>query len=321
VTEPLDGSPEGMLIRFVRGWVAQLEVAKIRERTVRGRRAKVLSGRITPGAKYLYGYTTDRDRRTRAIQPEHAQVVASIFEWVDQGIGLREIMRGLNLDAVSPPSLGHFTYRDGRVPRWGRVTLWRIIREPAYKGEAFGLRRGSRKPKPDQVTGRRSKWRQVEYRDQADWIAMPEGNTPPIVTPELWERVQRRLTTNTGETSHDAERPYLLRGLIACAVCGKKMRSNLEHGRTTYRCSSRETASGACGGKRTPGDEVEAEVWLALTSLWCKPAVMLDGLLNAGPAARPPRVLAMPGACYVHRVDWHRRRPCARSYFTIVTSA
>jgi len=44
VTEPLDGSLEGQLIRFIRGYAAKVEHTKIIERTQRGRRARARSG-------------------------------------------------------------------------------------------------------------------------------------------------------------------------------------------------------------------------------------------------------------------------------------
>src|SRR5215207_3978398 len=46
VTEPLDGSPEGQLIRYVRGYAAKVEHLKIRERSMRGKRARVESGKL-----------------------------------------------------------------------------------------------------------------------------------------------------------------------------------------------------------------------------------------------------------------------------------
>jgi hypothetical protein len=49
--------------------------------------------------------------------------------------------------------------------------------------------------------------------------------------------------------------------MIVCGVCGKRMNANPERGRRTYRCSSRDTASGACGSARVPGDDVETWVW------------------------------------------------------------
>src|SRR5919199_1554104 len=56
VTEPLDNSPEGQLIRFVRGYAAKVEHEKIRERSIRGRRTRVENGRPLPGQRPRYGY-------------------------------------------------------------------------------------------------------------------------------------------------------------------------------------------------------------------------------------------------------------------------
>jgi site-specific DNA recombinase len=46
VTEPLDSSPEGQLLTFVRGWAAQLEREKIKDRTIRGKASRIASGRL-----------------------------------------------------------------------------------------------------------------------------------------------------------------------------------------------------------------------------------------------------------------------------------
>src|SRR5581483_5337211 len=40
VTEPLDNSPEGQLIRYIRGYAAKVEHEKIKERSIRGTRAR-----------------------------------------------------------------------------------------------------------------------------------------------------------------------------------------------------------------------------------------------------------------------------------------
>jgi site-specific DNA recombinase len=53
VTEPLDHSPEGQLIRFVRGYAAKVEHETIKERTIRGKRARLMSGRLLPGCRVL----------------------------------------------------------------------------------------------------------------------------------------------------------------------------------------------------------------------------------------------------------------------------
>ena len=60
VTEPLDNTPEGALIRFVRGYAAKVENESRRERCVRGKRARVQSGKIHNHGPELYGYRRDK---------------------------------------------------------------------------------------------------------------------------------------------------------------------------------------------------------------------------------------------------------------------
>ena len=64
VTEPLDNSPEGQLIRFVRGYAARVEHEKIKERTMRGRRARRDAGKPLPGPRPLYGYIWRDDEKS-----------------------------------------------------------------------------------------------------------------------------------------------------------------------------------------------------------------------------------------------------------------
>ena len=49
VTEPLDTSPEGQLIAYVKGYAAQLEREKIKDRAIRGQRARAEQGRLPHG--------------------------------------------------------------------------------------------------------------------------------------------------------------------------------------------------------------------------------------------------------------------------------
>src|SRR5436190_5766943 len=54
VSEPLDNSPEGQLIRLVRGYAAKVEHEKIKERSMRGKRAKAQAGKFLPGCRAPY---------------------------------------------------------------------------------------------------------------------------------------------------------------------------------------------------------------------------------------------------------------------------
>jgi site-specific DNA recombinase len=258
VTEPLDTSPEAALIRYVKGYAAKLEHAKIRERTLRGKRTRAESGKLPNAGADLYGYIKNRALGTRSIHEPEAAVVRQIFHWVAvERIPMRDVLRRLNTSGTPSPSVRKFSFSDpGRVPRWGQGAISRLLRDPAYKGEAYAWRwMGG---------GRRGNGHVVNpvVRDKSEWIPMPAGNTPALVSAQQWQDAQDRLDTNRGEATRNETRPYLLRGFIRCSVCGRRMRASPEHGGVrTYRCASRETPAGACGGARVPAEFIEAAVW------------------------------------------------------------
>ena len=62
VTEDLDNSDLGLLITHIKGYAAKLEAEKIRERTMRGKRERIISGKLPTGRGVLYGYGYDKER-------------------------------------------------------------------------------------------------------------------------------------------------------------------------------------------------------------------------------------------------------------------
>ncbi len=261
VTEPIDNSPEGQLIRFVRGYAAQVEREKIRERALRGKLARVQSGKIHNHGRELYGYRRDHARGVRILYEPEAAVVRTIFTWfVEDRLSIKAVIRRLNETGIPAPSTGKVIYADPtRTPRWGHGQLRRVLTEPAYKGETI-------------------EWRNQEgvgIRLEAEWIRLPEGTTPAIISAMLWDRAQERRVTNTGADSRNKARPYLLRGRVTCAVCGLPMRASAEHGGYgTYRCSAREKPSGPCGGKRVPAAAVETWVWEQIAAVLRDPSLI-----------------------------------------------
>ena len=106
MTEPLDNTPEGQLIRFVRGYAAKVEPEKIRERSLRGKRARIQAGKIHNHGPELYGYRRDKAAGIRSVYEPEAAIVREVFTWVLEGHGLRAILQRLNGQGIRSPGVG-----------------------------------------------------------------------------------------------------------------------------------------------------------------------------------------------------------------------
>lgn len=258
VTEEFDQSAIGEFLRNTKAFVAELEREKIRERTIRAKRARAEGGQLHNGGIDLYGYRRDKIARTRAIVELEAAIVRKVFHWyAEDCLSLGEIARRLNAEGIAPPSAGKWHYsRPDHQPSWSKSTLHVIIDNPAYKGDAFAWRRaGGSKTRPAE-----------------DWIKLHADTTPAIVSPELWQSANDRRHESRARQAawtRNEKRPYLLRGRIVCSNCGRPMICNTETGgpgrreerRRVYRCSSHGTPQGRCGATRVPADVLEAWVW------------------------------------------------------------
>ena len=265
VTEKLDDTPVGRFVMAANSFSAEIEREKIRERSLRGKKTRVQSGKIHNHSAELYGYRRDKEKGVRTVYAPEAGTVQRIFAAVaHEGITIRSLARNLNTDGVPAPSEGKRTYKDGRVCRWNPSTIYRMLADPSYKGDTVLWRHLSR--------GSGKMW---QLRDEGEWIRLPEGTTPAIVPATLWEAAQERLRAGTVTTTLNADRPHLLRGLIFCSVCGNRMYTSPEHGHPMYRCSSRGKAVGACGGKRVNGAAVESWAWSQIETILRDPSTII----------------------------------------------
>src|SRR5208283_1772175 len=111
VTEDVDNSELGKLISYIRGFASKLEAEKIKERTMRGKRAKAKTGRITcGGSAKLYGYdyhqATPEIGGRRTINEEEAIWVRRVYQWfVDDCISSTAITFRLR-KLAAPTKLG-----------------------------------------------------------------------------------------------------------------------------------------------------------------------------------------------------------------------
>jgi site-specific DNA recombinase len=246
VTEPLDTSPEGQLLTFVRGWAAQLEREKIKDRTQRGTALRAAQGKMPRGTGTgIYGYRYDRATGRRQVQEEEARMVRRIYQMAIDGYSLHGICQQFNREGIP-------AYRGGL---WEHTSVKRVLINPAYKGVQYDNRR-KRVP----LGGNR--YRQV-WRDPSEWREVP-GSTPPIVSVDLWERAQRALADATRVRFQPIHRKYLLNGFIFCS-CGARMTGYAQEPHLSYyRCRATHALPHkpkTCTARGLRAEKVEEAVW------------------------------------------------------------
>ena len=265
VIETVDSSELGKLISYIRGFASKLEAEKIRERTMRGRKAKAKQGQIPSGGfAKLYGYdyikVAVKGGGRRVINEAEAGLVSQIFRWlVEDRLSTKAIAK--ILQAMPAPT------KTGKP--WTRQTVLGIIKNPAYIGKTYAFRKGKSGDKP-----------------MTEWIEIP-GVTPPIVDETLFEAAQRQLEENRNNSPRNTRRQYLVSGHLLCRKCGrpyyayfKSERRNgkrLEYRR--YRCSSSlRTVEPICRchNKGWSATRLEQLVWDQVEQVINKPEIIVS---------------------------------------------
>jgi site-specific DNA recombinase len=278
-TEDFEQSAIGRFVRSAKVLAAAIEVEKIRERTVRGRIARVQSGKLIPGARPLYGYQwgDERDHKGKLIRgrlvedPATAPTVRRIFKSLASGCTLRSIAKALTDEGIPTPIQAS--------AQWQVSTVARIAHVPAYKGEAYGwgIRKGGATP---------------QHFDPEKAIAMPAGTIPSIIDAVTWNAVQTVMARNKERAVRNAKDPEsaLLRGgYVRCGYCGAMMyprpRSN---GRIDYVCKSTKEFTRLCPCPTIVTHALDMVVWAKARKILTKPetvAAELQRLKNDDPTA------------------------------------
>jgi hypothetical protein len=194
--------------------------------------------------------------RVLAIEDESAEVVRRIFAEYLEGNGDRAIAKGLNQDGVPCPSARRPDQNTHRLADgWQGSTVRSILENPRYTGYAIFGRWAKHETllNPDDV----SAGHVVRFRRAA-----PEGIVrsrrqahPEIVSVEVFTQAQlmrrsRAAGGMRGIAKLDRERTagkhtYLLKGLVRCEICQRKMQGAVIRKGIYYRCIARTLAPGS----------------------------------------------------------------------------
>src|SRR5436305_9276677 len=126
------GTPEDELLRQFQGMIAEYERAQIRERTRRGKLHRARTGHqaVMAGAPYGYRFIkkTERTEGYWEINETEAEVVREIFRrYTENDCSIGALARWLSEQGIPT--------RTGKAV-WDRSTVWGMLRNPAYRGQA-----------------------------------------------------------------------------------------------------------------------------------------------------------------------------------------
>ncbi len=196
VSEPIPEGHFGSLIERIIEWMDEFYLVNLGAEVMRGMTEKISRGE--PAVPPPFGYRMGE--KTYLPDGEKADIVREVFQRYADGQKQREI-------AILLGEKGIRTKR-GNVPenRW----IDYMLRNPCYIGKirwtADGLRAVSKR----------------DYDNKN--IMIIDGNFEPLISTELWDKVQKMLATQKKAYPKYARRQqpvdYMLKGLVRCGACG-----------------------------------------------------------------------------------------------------
>ncbi len=217
--QPPPESPEQRLLVQIQGVIAEYERAKITERTRRGRLFWARQGRPVPG-RVPYGYTRiprqGDEPPSMEVNPETAQLVRQIYDWyVNDNLSYWQITRRLTNMGTPPRRRRGHTY-------WNPASVRCILMNDAYLGTWYVNRHKL------ESRGGQMRPRQVK-RGRDEWIPIP---IPALISPEVFLKAQeiRASDGHRGPPPLKYVETHLLRRLVVCGHCNRKMSSTVSHG-------------------------------------------------------------------------------------------
>ena len=182
------------------------------------KRANAKEG-IYTAKKASYGYKMGTDKkRAPVIDEETAPTVRRIFEMYASGISPMKIAETLNSEGIPSPAAYAYA-QTGQKPKpnvmglWTAVTIREMLNKIIYIGHMPQLC-----------------WTSLSYKnhkryrkDESEWTVVYNTHEP-IISQELWDRVQERKKSVAKGRKTKVGYTHPLSGFLVCADCGNKLK-------------------------------------------------------------------------------------------------
>lgn len=203
VMEPIPDTPEGALLEGLLDSLAEFYSQNLAREVLKGMRTKGAKGLITVSSP-PYGYIAGPNGE-HIIDPTEAEIVQMIFELYASGVPKSQIMKTAN-------EKGYISKRNNPL---SERTLYGMLRNEKYIGTYV-----------------------LEFSTGEKIVIKDCENVPPIITKDLWERVQEEHKNRLKPRSTPNQQ-YILTGKLTCGYCGNSfiggsIRKNKDGSATAY---------------------------------------------------------------------------------------
>jgi site-specific DNA recombinase len=258
-----EDTPTGRLVMSAYTLGRELWLEDHVERSMRGRRARVASGKLLAGNRAPYGYMyADDDQRKSVLvpNPETAPIVQRLFREIAAGKTARSLCLQLTAEGVPTATGGS---------RWGVTTVTTYIRNPIYYGEPAAFRfRQEKRPNGRKVT---------VPRDASEHVVIP-GGAPALVSKEVALQAMARLPRNKSESKRNNRNPEaaLLRaGIAICGYCERALATlnSAKHG-AHYECNGVNRDRHDCPHYTIQASILDPAVWAHVQGILTHPDII-----------------------------------------------
>jgi site-specific DNA recombinase len=214
VSENIDNSLTGKLVRSILAWSAESEREKIVEYANRHWQTRSAQNLPLATGRAPYGWEwADKDKTRYLVNKEEALVRLSIFTmFVEEDLSVRAIAHKLTEDGILPPSKSRGNNVKSDV--WQPSTVHKIL----VGTENIGILTICKTKVTVAPDGK------IARKPNADFKVIA-GGIPAIIPAELYELAQYKLKHNRVDKSrlHLKPEDFLLKSHVACKTCGYRM--------------------------------------------------------------------------------------------------
>jgi len=287
-TGELGSTPNDKLLFTILSAFSEFERAKIMERTQRGMKRRIESGKFN-GGRPLYGFKYNHTLGKHELDENEVKVVRMMYDWyTEDKWNIRQIQSKLfelkipsKYDGLKNTEKNRKLKGLKKLPMgwWSEATIRNILTNEAYTGQWYcGKNYTVKLEIPNPRTGK-PKVRQFK-RPKEEWFPI---EIPKIVSDEQYKKASLQARKNLMFAKRCTKQTYLLQGLIRCGKDGLKYRGHQEKsGVIYYYCKSRmgNNLTENCKSPYLRADQVEPIVWNTVKSFLENPEEIFNAFRN-----------------------------------------